>query len=213
MYKLIVIVALFVLGLYFFTKYGENGIEGYDTMNGNKLQNRCPDVLIQKGNNYYLYNSKLAKVPGVNPLEFKNLDEYVEFTEWQRGQGIRCPILYLQESYDAQGNPVYKARPSPTNLQGGLQDMYLDGYREQPPTQKLLDASRDNPEFNQNNYPGYDEQDQYVGLITPLDKMFNENAGGISPNPMDPNWGGNKYTQSLIDMGYYKGDEVSIAVA
>jgi hypothetical protein len=213
MYKLFIIVLLFLLGLYFFTKYGNGGIEGFDTINRNKLQDRCPDILIQKGNNYYLYNSKLAKVPGVNPLEFKNLDEYVEFTEWQRGQGIRCPILYLQESYDAQGNPVYKARPSPTNLQGGLQDMYLDGYREQPPTQKLLDASRDNPEFNQNNYPGYDEQDQYVGLITPLDKMFNENAGGISPNPMDPNWGGNKYTQSLIDMGYYKGDEVSIAVA
>jgi hypothetical protein len=43
--------------------------------------------------------------------------------------------------------------------------------------------------------------------------MFNEAKGGVSPNPMDPNWGGAAYTQSLIDKGYYKDDEVSIAVS
>jgi hypothetical protein len=29
---------------------------------------------------------------------------------------------------------------------------------------------------------------------------------------MDDNWGGQKYTQALIDAGYYKGNEVSIRV-
>ena len=216
MYKLIVIVLIFVLGLVFYSKYGENGVEGYDNIQGGKLKSRCPDILIQKGSSYYLYNSKLAKVPGVNPLEFKNLDDYVEFTEWQRSQGIRCPILYLQESYDAQGNPVYKVRPSPTNLQGGLPDAPLSGaygLTDPDPNQKLFDAGRDDPPYNTNSYPAYDQQDQYIGLNTPLDKMFNENTGGVSANPMDPNWGGDDYTQSLIDKGYYKDDEVSIRVA
>jgi hypothetical protein len=216
MYKLIVIVLIFILGLVFYSKYGENGVEGYDNIQGGKLKSRCPDILIQKGSSYYLYNSKLAKVPGVNPLEFKNLDDYVEFTEWQRSQGIRCPILYLQESYDAQGNPVYKVRPSPTNLQGGLPDAPLSGaygLTDTDPNQKLFDAGRDDPPYNNNSYPAYDQQDQYIGLNTPLDKMFNENTGGVSANPMDPNWGGDDYTQSLIDKGYYKDDEVSIRVA
>ncbi len=30
---------------------------------------------------------------------------------------------------------------------------------------------------------------------------------------MDPNWGGAEYTQALVDSGFYKGNEVSIAVA
>ena len=33
-----------------------------------------------------------------------------------------------------------------------------------------------------------------------------------SPNPMDENWGGAAFTQSLIDKGYYKDNEVSIRV-
>jgi len=211
MYKLTVIISVFALGLYFVSKYGD--IEGFES--SNNLQYRCPNILIQKGSTYYLYNSKLAKVPGVNPLKFNNLDDYVEFTQWQRSQGIRCPILYLQESYDAQGNPVYKARPSPTNLQGGLPDAPLrgSGITITDPQQKLFDAGRDDPPYNQNSYPAYDPLDQYIGLDTPLDKMFNENTNGISPNPMDINWGGRQYTQSLIDTGYYKEDEVKLMVA
>ena len=123
MYKLIIIVSLFILGLYFVSSYPSSyssSIEGFGGMN------RCPNILIQKGSVFYLYNSKIAKIPGVNPLQFNSLDEYVEFMDWQRSQGIRCPILYLQESYDAQGNPVLKARPSPTDLQGGLQPLIGD---------------------------------------------------------------------------------------
>ena len=37
--------------------------------------------------------------------------------------------------------------------------------------------------------------------------MYNE--GGVSPNPMDPNWGGEDYTQELVDSGYYADDEVN----
>jgi hypothetical protein len=34
----------------------------------------------------------------------------------------------------------------------------------------------------------------------------------VSPNPMDDNWGGSKYTQQLVDKGYYKENEVQIYV-
>jgi hypothetical protein len=122
MYKLIIIVSIFILGLYFVYSYPST-MEGFELGIG---RSRCPNILIQKGAVFYLYNSKLAKIPGVNPLQFNSLDDYVEFMDWQRSQGIRCPILYLQESYDAQGNPVLKARPSPTDLQGGLQPLIGD---------------------------------------------------------------------------------------
>lgn len=203
--KLIVIALVFIAGLYF-CACSNPMREGF----GESDPHRCPNVLIQKGSDFYLYNSKLAKVPGVNPLQFKSLEEYVEFTDWQRSQGIRCPVLYLQEVYDTQGNAVYKARPSPTNLSGGTPDTPAAMQYQQPVT-KLFDAGRDDQPYNQNSYPAFDPQDQYIGLNTPLDKMYHE--GGVSPNPMDPNWGGEDYTQQLVDSGYYAGDEVKIATA
>ena len=41
--------------------------------------------------------------------------------------------------------------------------------------------------------------------------MFNDKTG-VSANPMDNNWGGDKYTRNLIKQGYYKGNEVSLYV-
>ena len=86
----------------------------------NPLRSRCPNLLVQKGTTLYLHNTNLAPVPGVNPIRFDNLEEYTEFIEWLRGQGIKCPILFLQHSVNAQGESVYNIRPSPTDLHGGL---------------------------------------------------------------------------------------------
>ena len=228
MYKLIIIIIIFVLGLYFVTKYPTYlSLPVYEsfTDNADNKSYRCPNILFQRGTDYFLYNSKIAKVPGVNPLQFKNLDEYVEFTQWQRRQGIKCPVLYVQESYDTQGNVVYKARPSPTDMHGGLPDFNLRGSPPSAPLQqqgqqmefndesKLLDAGQDDKPYNINSYPAADHNNQYIGLDTPLDKMFNEDKHSTSPNPMDTNWGGAKYTQSLIDSGYYKDNEVALYAA
>ena len=102
-------VLIFFIGLYFYaTKCDcKEGLTN-NTSGGP----RCPNLLIQKGSRFYLYNTKLAEVPGVNPIEFANLEDYTEFLDWQRSQNIRCPVLYLQETYDAQVNRVYKSRPS-----------------------------------------------------------------------------------------------------
>lgn len=209
MLKLIFIIIVFILGLYFSANYTSNQvIEGFDNRNYS-----CPNILIQKGKDIYLHNSKLAKIPGVNPIKFNNLEEYTEFIDWQRSQNIECPILFLQHSYDAQGKPVYKFRPSPTDTQGGLPPVLTYGSDslaiplsvQEPPQIKLFDASRDDDPYNQNSYPGYDPMNMYQGEYTPLDKMFHEQKtiGKTSTNAMDTNWGGISYTNGAIDAGYY----------
>jgi hypothetical protein len=133
--KLFVLFCVFVLGAYVTSVHStasgtavrildgfENiGNGGDGSANTNSAdESRCPNLLIQKGTVLYLYNTKRAPVPGVNPVRFDNLEEYVEFTDWLRGQGIKCPILFLQHSISAQGESIYSIRPGPTNLQGGL---------------------------------------------------------------------------------------------
>ncbi len=210
----------------------------------NNLLNQCPNILMQEENKYYLYNSKIKKIPGVNPLIFNNLDEYVKFLELQKSKNINCPILFLQNTYDTQGKPSFIARPSPVDLQGGLPHESFNNYAmnrgnnttyssnnnifnnngnsnsnnnnnvssdgninslplpdEQPREINLNDASKQPPYFKSDNYDGFDPNNQYIGVITPLDKMFNE-SGSSSPNPMDPNWGGPHITQSFIDERY-----------
>lgn len=184
-------------------------VEGLTTMNG---ELRCPNVLIQKGARLYLYNSSLAEVPGVNPITFNNLEEYTEFLEWQRSVGIRCPVLYLQNIYDAQGNLVYKARPSVSEPQGGLPPVSTPVALPLKFT-PLVDASRQDGEYNSNGYPAYDQSDYYQGSITPLEQIKNSEANMLfSDNPMDPNWGGQEYTEALVNTGYYAGNEVTIAI-
>ena len=209
MSKLAIITSIFILGLIFMIINKPKSL--FETFN-NRRRYRCPNILIQKDKNIFLYNSELAPVPGVNPIMFDNLNEYVEFTKWQRSQGIRCPVLFLQHSYNAEGRSVYKARPSPTELQGGLEEGKLTENRTLAPQTLLLNATRNNSPFNNDQFPGYDPDNQYIGLSTPLDKISNEGEG-ISPNPMDTNWGGDKYTNQLIKQGYYKGSEVKLAVA
>ena len=77
----------------------------------------------------------------------------------------------------------------------------------------LVDATRNDPPYNKNSYPAYDETSYYIGTTTPLDVMnMKQEAAPISPDPMDPNWGGKDYTQKLVDSGYYKENEVSIYI-
>lgn len=175
-------------------------------------KNQCPNILVQKNKEIHLLNSRLARIPGVNPIRFNNLEDYVEYVKWQRSQGLECPVLYLQHTYDTQGNSVYRNRPSPLEKEGGLPIISgLELYNTNNQS-LLLDATRNNMPWNKNLYPGFDPQDQNIGLITPLDKMYHENPGGVSPNPMDSNWGGPRYTQSRIDAGDYKEDNVKIAI-
>jgi len=221
-------IIIFLIGLYFYAKCSDpNYVEGLtNNINTSNNGTRCPNLLIQKGSRFYLYNSKVAKVPGVNPVEFDNLEDYTEFLDWQRSQNIRCPVLYLQETYDTQGNPVYKVRPSVSEPQAGLPPSIASSTGDiihetsslgdpnalaYPNPTLLVDATRNDPPYNKNSYPGYDTTSYYVGTTTPLDVMdMAQEKSNVSPNPMDTNWGGAEYTQSLVDKGYYKENEVKL---
>ena len=221
-------ILVFLIGLYFYAKCSDpNYLEGLKNNENNNNRVRCPNLLIQKGSRFYLYNSKVAKVPGVNPIEFENLEDYTEFLDWQRSQNIRCPVLYLQETYDAQGNPVYKVRPSVSEPQAGLPPSIASSIGDiisestlgdpnalaYPNPTLLVDATRNDPPYNKNSYPAYDETSYYIGTTTPLDVMdMAQEKSNVSPNPMDPNWGGSEYTENLVNQGYYKDNEVNIYV-
>jgi hypothetical protein len=222
MYGCIIVIIIFLLGLYYvFNIHSESTTEGFEDQvrernqtnrrnqrkqtNKRKREYKCPNILVQKGNTFYLFNTKVARVPGVNPIQFDSLEDYTKFLDWQRSQNIQCPVLYLRQGYNTQGEKMYSAHPSPTDLKAGRQNTILD------PTTissvQLMDASRNDKPYNNNMYPGFDPQDQYIGVKTPLDKM-DHTKNGVSPNPMKPNWGGQDYTQGLIDDGYYEGQEV-----
>lgn len=176
--KKIAIISLFVLGLIFISTYThEEFLETFvneqkDEINSGK---NCNDVLIQKGSKIYLFNSKLTYVPGVNPVIFNNLDEYTDFIDWERANGRNCPVLFLQQSFDAQNNSVYSSRPSPHDPQGGNENISAD------------------------NLPG-----NLTKKMQKFEKVFENindsktSDGKLSTDPMDSNWGGAKFTQKLV---------------
>jgi len=190
------------LGIYFIINFDKinntnNILEGF-IESSDKKGFKCPNVLIQKGSKYFLYNSKLSQVPGVNPIQFEHLEDYVEFMDWQRSQGIRCPILYLQHSYNAQGEPTYKIRPDPLDLQGGL-----------PPAPPISSTTTTNTSCNKPLYLIDSSEFLDVHNIT----QDQAEHMTFSPNAMDDNWGGVQYTEKLVEAGVYDDNNVSIAVA
>lgn len=195
MINYILIFSLLILGLYFI--YKRNKIEQFEN------KPKCPNVLLERENRYYLYNSDLAIVPGVNPISFNNLEEYTEFLEWQRGQGIDCPVLKLQKSFDTQNNEIYQVTSNVFS-----NDNLKLNYDEQN-TKPIHNATMDNPRFNQGRM-SFDPTNQQVGRYTGLDQMYHDNTfdDGCSANPMDTNWCGPEYTRKKVKEGVYKEDAV-----
>ena len=158
MIKIILIIMGFIAGLAFCIKYNSRDlIEGFDGF----ARDDCPNILVQKGGRIELRNTKKLEVPGVNPIYFENLEEYKEFIEWQRANGIKCPILAFKEMQTADGKSAYKV----------CKELSSNDMKEVP----LYDASRDDPPFNKNSYPGFDENDQNIGRNTVLDRMDRAN--------------------------------------
>lgn len=242
-FYIILLTIIFLTGIYFCFNMSskEHFISG-------KKKYRCPNILIQKGSSFFLYNSKIDKVPGVNPIQFDNLEDYTEFIEWQKSQNINCPVLFLQQSYDTQGNRIFKLRPSVYDLNSGLTPSLATGNinnteivnkiihsdfslfntsNNRSNIQLLEPPSIDNTQFLVNNnkdllltnfntgkniieYPGHYEDILYDD-VAPIDgiKIQQELAKlEVSPDPMDSNWGGPKYTRKLVEQGYYDDNQI-----
>jgi len=246
----IFLIIVFFTGLYIYLNIDLKdkifGVENMDDKTDADKTNpdpgpKCPDLLLKKGNVLFLYNTKDPLMNGINPVAFQNLDEYINYLETQRKNGIKCPVLFLQQETNTQGEDVYRIRPSPFNMQPGLTGlpnklgrqgqsenieynhqidpkytadllMQESGNINRREPIKVLDASRENGSFNAGNYAGFDSQDLYEGVYTDIDKIHNSTRllnAGVSPNPMDTNWGGVLFTQNEVDVGKYEENNVA----
>ena len=203
---LYICIIIFIVGFGFFIKQNK-----YKEGMASNTNYRCPNLLIQNGSMFYLQNTRLKTVPGVNPIVFNNLEEYNDFLKWQRSVGIFCPVLFLQKGYNTQGEEEYKIRPSVTEQQGFL-----------PPTktiypQSLLlkDASRDDSPYNKNGYPSFDSHNQDIGRHTVLDNMNDYKNNDLFPLSSDyatnPNWNP-ELAEKHIAQGYYSNNNVQIYI-
>ena len=202
---IVFLLCTFLLGLYI-TIYWDTSINIKTNENmENGADTSCPDMLIQKGNSLLLYNTNKPE-DETNPISFFNLDEYINYLEIQKKKGNNCPVLFLQQENNAQGDDVYRVRPSPFDLQGGLPH---DQEQVNNNVINAADASRDNPPYNKEQYPGFDPHGQHIGEYTNLDSVHDStNAKKISDNPMDSKWAGTTYTQQMVDSGKYIGNEI-----
>ena len=141
------------------------------------VSNQCPTTMIKKGNQIILYNPKLAKVPGVNPIILPSLEDYKEYVKWQRASNINCPILHLERMYDTQGNENYEIKQSfMLDQPSGPLNHDLPTINKTPNMDQLLNAHYDtNVPYNQNSFPAFDPYNQNVGTMTQHDSQ--------GPNP------------------------------
>ena len=193
--KYVAIMSLFVLGLIFCLSYRSS-----DFVENFSNKDDCPNLLVQKGAEIHLVNTNKQNVPGVNPVIFKNLEEYTEYVQWLKANNIDCPVLYLQETYNTQGEKGYRMLPDPLDPQPGLPSN-IDQSLQIEKVSAVLDADRDESPFNDNNYPGFDQDNQNIGLFADIDKLQCTEEDGVD-NAMCPNWNA-KITKENIAKGKY----------
>jgi hypothetical protein len=70
-------------------------------------------MLLQVGSSIWLYNSNNPIIKNINPIPFNNIEEYYDFVKWQNDVNIKCPILYVQQVYNTQGEAEYHLRNTP----------------------------------------------------------------------------------------------------
>ena len=81
----------------------------------------CPNVLLRKGKQLMLINTRRPKINGVNPIYLKGLDDYVAYMKQQNViLNQSCPILFLQQEREGHftkmksiHNPTPLSCPSP----------------------------------------------------------------------------------------------------
>lgn len=211
----------FISGAFFCMSYRNNHnpesilsrIEGMDNMSPSpSSSSECPDMLIRSGDALLLYNSKKPEEAGKNPMPFFTIDDYIAYLDTQKkknGGKPACPVLYLQEEVNTQGENVFRVRPGPFDQGAGLPQTSML-FKEHEKVMPVLDASRENKNYNQNEYAGFDPYGQQIGQYTDLDKIHDSTMVGnkISDNPMDLNWGGVIYTHDAVASGKYKENEI-----
>jgi hypothetical protein len=200
-----ILITIFILGVFVCLNPNTNSETMSNMMNGEHLEEvqpqYCPNLLIQHGNKLHLINTQKPK-DNTNPVIFDNLEQYLSYIQEERKRGVRCPIMYLQEEQNTQGETVYRMRPSPTNLAPGASVEAVE----------ITDGARDRPPYNKNQFAGFDPYGQHIGQYTELDRIHDSTREvKTSDNPMDTNWGGVLFSQYAVDSGKYANREVGKA--
>jgi hypothetical protein len=219
LFKILLIVIFFVGMILYATgrlSYAIDGFHNHDNDNNN-----CPDLLIQNGEMFYLYNSKAPTVKGSNPKVFTKLSDYAEFVS----QNPSCPVLFLQKGSDTQGNDIYKIRGgtpmNPSNYNGLDQIPPLANGEKiiniKPIGNVRVSPLNDNPimlnppynNYNTNGYSPFDPHGYEVGRFNSQDLIhISGELLPVSPYANDANWGGVDYTEEQVNSGKYIGNEV-----
>jgi hypothetical protein len=172
------------------------GLEVNDSPNETKV---CGSALIKRGGKLLLFIDPNNK--NEIPIEFDTLDDYITYLDEHKSKGIECPVLFLQQENDVQGNDVYRVRPSPFNQASGMKPINVV---------PIKDASRANYPYNSNQYPGIDVAGLQIGVYNELDEIHDSTSRAkTSDNPMDSNWGGVEFTRSKVDSGKYDDNVVT----
>ena len=151
----------FISGIYFCSTYEliynvegmEDGGNPQSTGSPTSNEKSCPDLLIKSGNSILMYNSSLPESPGTNPIVFANLDEYINYLEIQKKNGSQCPVLFLQEENNTQGQSVYRVRPDIFNQQAGLPKQQMNMPTALPPSLSSNIQQQMNMPMNQYRQP------------------------------------------------------------
>jgi len=161
----VIFMALF--GIYFMIKpvlYSEGFVSA-----------ECPNTMIKDGNKILLYNPNFAKIPGVNPIQLNSLHDYEEYIQWQRSNKLNCPILHLEKVFDTQGSEMYEIKSSfETDSGTGVLNHSMPAIHSfpqmvPPKTGRILNAEADDPPYNQNMFPAYDQYNQTIGSLQVID--------------------------------------------
>ena len=159
------IIFMFLFGIYFITK---PLIEPEPFVSA-----ECPNTMIKDGNKILLYNPKLAKIPGVNPIQLNGLEDYEEYVKWQRANNTGCPILHLEKVFDTQGSEMYEVKQSfnADTCSGGINHS-LPVVPQTPSMGKIMDAALDDPPYNIGQYASYDSSNQDIGRANVIDSAL-----------------------------------------
>lgn len=156
--NLLIFILVFVL-LYFYLMEGTNEF--------------CHDLIEERNNKIYVYNSKSELIPGINPLVFGNLEDYKKHMAWKVKNGSDCPVLYIKRKYTTQNKLGYQLAQDPSS----------DVVHTLPPEDETqhkknngdiqYDRNLHNSELvNNKGLPGFDPTDQDIGKKNPIDMKF-----------------------------------------
>lgn len=232
----IFLIMLFFIGLYLYARKDTWTSQSYWTTsfyNANNLSEKtpgingeCPNLLIQNGSKFYLYNKNQPEIKGENPIVFENLEQYVSHIKKQKMLGKNCPVLYVQKTMGAQGNDIYKIRANPEDPQGGIPpppppssgtpntNFPQNAYDQKMYMDNLAQSISNNLSISQAK--NVDKLELTKSVLTSVPQGCPSNIEDIKPvevsgktaDPMTDNWGGPKFSQELIDKGYYVGNEI-----